>query len=150
MLHLPEIDMKLAQLQNKCYISLADAKFDPKKRVKAPFHIDIDPFKFNNYHLGKNIICEAIFETLYYWRGHRLWATYRDSIERVAQSEKKETLEGLVRAWMEIFADDEEDWVELILQVLWIADPPFQEDEVSMGDDGEVDGSRHDSLISDS
>jgi hypothetical protein len=47
---------------------------------------------------------------------------------------------------MEMFPDDEEDWIELILPVLWIADPPFQENEGSMWPVWGADGSKHDSV----
>jgi hypothetical protein len=114
-----EIQKRIRELQDKHAVTLENVTYDARDETcGVQGH---GPFTFNNYHLGVSNMAYTIYQTLNSWRGRRLWLIYRDVLRKVLQNGESVKLESVLGEWMETFPDDEEDWVGLILQVLWVS-----------------------------
>ena len=62
-------------------------------------------------------------------RGVRLWQIYHEMLRSTQQGHAKYSSEVIERAWMDMFSEDEVDWVRFLLQVLEAAYPIFGADQ---------------------
>lgn len=135
-LQLPVIEELLTKLQEESSIfKISDAVFDPSHLIKQRFST-IDVFKFNNYHIDLVPLAAAIYLTLFSWRGMRLLELYCSKSAEAPLEKERAATEKIVRSWMEVFPDDEENWVDFVVRVLWYADPERTFDDRDAGDAG--------------
>jgi hypothetical protein len=113
------IQKHIQELQEKHDITLAEVAYDPAKVVEE--NLMVDPFAFNNYYLHSVAMSFAIFRTLISQRGTRLWLMYHDTICHEQGGEDSSCLDTIEKEWMEMFPEDQVNWVRLILHVIWVA-----------------------------
>jgi hypothetical protein len=124
----PAIQKRIQDLRKEHVITLAKIAYDPEKVLKD--NSMADPFKFNSYHLLIPDLGFAIFRTLVSTQGFRLRQLYRDAARGMHKDGDVSCLIGVEEEWMEVFSEDERDWVRLILHVLWVADLDAPKDTV--------------------
>jgi len=97
----------------------------------------------------------AIYITVFSWRGTRLLDLYQSESFGLPEEQKTNIVEVIVRSWMEMSLDDDEQWVDLVVRALWYADPDKVDNKDDSNDsecgyDGDnsdgSDGERHDGL----
>jgi hypothetical protein len=103
------IQKHIQELQEKHDITLAEVAYDPAKVVEE--NLMVDPFAFNNYYLHSVAMSFAIFRTLISQRGTRLWLMYHDTICSEQGGEDSSCLDTIEKEWMEMFPEDQVDWV---------------------------------------